>query len=219
MAQLLSNDIDPDGDVLRILDFDASGTLGSVSFIDGQFYYSAAGAFDHLLAGEVAEDRFRYRVADPDGLVSEAEVVIAVAGVAVRSVPVVIHATGSGGPVAMPEFAVFADGVEIGSGRISVARNVCLVDIAEGSPLYERFEFTAGPDLPDSLEIRFANNGRDPVSGRDLDLSVDRIEIGDRTYQSEKDGWFVALKPVFSGHDGYRETLFVNGSLHFDDLG
>ena len=121
--------------------------------------------------------------------------------------------------MALPEFVVLADGVEIGRGRVSAAYNGWLGAIPEGSADYERFAFDAGPDHPDHVEIRFVNDGCDPVTRRAVNLAIDRIEVGGSTYQAEEDGWFVAQNPNDSKQDGPRETLFEEGSLHFFDLG
>ena len=63
---LLANDSDPDGDPLSVIDFDASDTIGSVSWDQdaGEFTYDPAGQFNYLGAGETATDTFSYTISD-----------------------------------------------------------------------------------------------------------------------------------------------------------
>ncbi|MGH0002216.1 VCBS domain-containing protein [Pseudovibrio ascidiaceicola] len=56
--------IDPDASDTATITFDASGTTGDVSLVDGKFQYDPNGQFEHLAAGETAIDTFTYTVSD-----------------------------------------------------------------------------------------------------------------------------------------------------------
>ncbi|SFL26782.1 VCBS repeat-containing protein, partial [Pseudovibrio ascidiaceicola] len=56
--------IDPDAADTATITFDASGTTGEVSLIDGKFQYDPNGQFEHLAVGETATDTFTYTVSD-----------------------------------------------------------------------------------------------------------------------------------------------------------
>jgi VCBS repeat-containing protein len=78
---LLGNDTDPNGDQLRIVSTNTSGTLGLVAFQpDGSFGYDAFGKFDDLGPGETATDSFSYTISDQQGGSDTATVTITVSG-------------------------------------------------------------------------------------------------------------------------------------------
>ncbi|WP_244649761.1 VCBS domain-containing protein [Pseudovibrio japonicus] len=51
----------------HIVTFDASGTTGEVSHLDGKFFYDPNGQFEHLAVGETANDSFTYTIDDGNG--------------------------------------------------------------------------------------------------------------------------------------------------------
>jgi VCBS repeat-containing protein len=76
----LLNDLDIDGDTLAIVGLDLKGMQGTViEDDDGTLIYDPNGAFDSLLDGETATDRFVYLVSDGTETVSS-EVIITITG-------------------------------------------------------------------------------------------------------------------------------------------
>jgi predicted extracellular nuclease/uncharacterized protein YjiK len=83
-AQLLGNDVDPEGGALRITSVNTVGTLGSVQFdaaTQTLQYVADDDSFDQLGNGAQAFDRFSYTVSDAQGLSSTATVQVSVNGV------------------------------------------------------------------------------------------------------------------------------------------
>jgi VCBS repeat-containing protein len=79
---LLDNDSDVDGDTLTVLDYDTSGTLGSVMVnSNGSFSYNPNGQFENLAAGETATDTFWYTISDGNDANDSASVAITIHGV------------------------------------------------------------------------------------------------------------------------------------------
>ncbi|WP_063293315.1 VCBS domain-containing protein [Pseudovibrio sp. Ad5] len=58
---------DADSSDTHTITFDAIGTTGEVSLIDGKFQYDPNGQFEHLAVGETATDTFTYTVDDGNG--------------------------------------------------------------------------------------------------------------------------------------------------------
>nr|WP_063293316.1 Ig-like domain-containing protein [Pseudovibrio sp. Ad46] len=56
--------IDLDASDTATITFDASGTTGEVSLVNGKFRYDPNGQFEHLAVGETATDIFTYTVSD-----------------------------------------------------------------------------------------------------------------------------------------------------------
>ena len=78
---VLSNDTDPDGDILAVDSFDASAILGTVTDLGyGVFGYDPNGQFDYLGAGEQAADTFTYIASDGNGGTDTATVTITITG-------------------------------------------------------------------------------------------------------------------------------------------
>ncbi|WP_068089300.1 ExeM/NucH family extracellular endonuclease [Polycladidibacter stylochi] len=78
---LLANDIDPDGDPLSLHDVETVSANGiAVQIIDEQIVYDPGTAYDHLGAGESAQDQISYEVTDGQGSVSTAVVTIEITG-------------------------------------------------------------------------------------------------------------------------------------------
>ena len=78
----LINDIDAGGDVLTISGLDTLDTIGKVTLNpDGTLTYDPNGQFEGLGTGDTATDRFIYSIADGDGGVDSAAVVVTITGV------------------------------------------------------------------------------------------------------------------------------------------
>ena len=88
---VLANDTDADGDLLQVrevagqtISVGATLTLASGAQVtlntDQSLTYFQNGAFDALNTGQSAQDQFSYRVADPDGALSTADVTVTIAG-------------------------------------------------------------------------------------------------------------------------------------------
>ena len=81
-ASVLSNDTDPNGDILTVLSFDDSGTIGEVTDKgDGTFDYDPNGQFEDLDTGDQDTDSFTYTVSDGNGGMDTATVTITINGV------------------------------------------------------------------------------------------------------------------------------------------
>ncbi|QDT63860.1 Ig-like domain-containing protein [Calycomorphotria hydatis] len=78
---LLSNDTDPDGDSLSVINVNYAGTKGTVTVHEnGTFSYHSSGALNYLAAGQSAIDTFTYTVIDSRGKTDTARVSIKVIG-------------------------------------------------------------------------------------------------------------------------------------------
>ena len=79
-VDVLSNDTDADiADTVRVLEFDASATTGSViDNGDESFTYDSRGHFDHLREGESTTETFTYRVVDDRGAESAASATVTI---------------------------------------------------------------------------------------------------------------------------------------------
>jgi len=81
-ANVLTNDSDPDGGLLVVLDVDTTGTVGQVSDNgDGTFDFDPHAQFDWLAAGENTTDSFYYTVSDGQGGSDTALVTILITGI------------------------------------------------------------------------------------------------------------------------------------------
>ncbi len=81
-GNVLSNDTDPDGDLLTVQSVDTSGTQGTVTNNgDGTFDYDPNGLFESLGTGDTASDTFTYTVDDGQGNSDTATVTITINGV------------------------------------------------------------------------------------------------------------------------------------------
>jgi VCBS repeat-containing protein len=80
-GNVLTNDVDADGDTLFVDSFDTAGTWGLVTYNgDGTFSYDPDGWFDDLVYGEVAFDFFEYTISDGNGGFSTSTVTITILG-------------------------------------------------------------------------------------------------------------------------------------------
>lgn len=125
-----------------------------------------------------------------------------------------VFAGGIGGVTRSPRFALRVDGVLIDSAEIADPQT--RAEVRAGGYAVDRFDFEIADDASAGVvEIVFLNNSVDPVSGEDLALFVDAIELAGSRYESETDGFFTANR-VGPGRDGPREELHWNGVLSFD---
>jgi Ca2+-binding RTX toxin-like protein len=127
---------------------------------------------------------------------------------------IVVRAGGEGGPGEGPKFTVRIAGVEIGSAEI--ANPQAADSWRAGTLAYTDYVFRHDAALAGGrIEIEFFNDGRDPVTGADRNLFVDRIETQGRTLQAELDGYFTPSSGDLVDRVGPREALFWNGVLAF----
>jgi len=78
---VLSNDSDPDGQVIQLAGIDDTNTIGQVLVSGNSVFYNPNGQFESLGIGEVATDTFTYTVSDTQGGSSEATVSVTIRGV------------------------------------------------------------------------------------------------------------------------------------------
>jgi len=79
---VLSNDLDLDGDALTVTSIDTSGSTGIFTLnIDGEISYDPAGGFNYLAAGETATDTVTYTVTDGNGSITTAEFTVTITGI------------------------------------------------------------------------------------------------------------------------------------------
>jgi predicted extracellular nuclease/2',3'-cyclic-nucleotide 2'-phosphodiesterase (5'-nucleotidase family) len=125
-----------------------------------------------------------------------------------------IVAAGDGYEIA-PEFEVVVDGASLGTYAIE-SPQTAEERLANGRS-WETFVFELD-EAPESVAIHFSNDGGWSV-GKDINLYVDGIGIGENWFESEVDGFYErAYAGAPDSHDGPRESLYWNGVLTFDDL-
>lgn len=128
---------------------------------------------------------------------------------------ITVHAGGTGGPELRPEFDVYINGSLIGSGEISDPQTDA--ERRTVGTAYDSFVFNAPTFSEDifTVDIVFANDGRDPISREDANLFIDKITVSDVDYEAEVSGFFTPDNPG-AGRAGPREALWWNGTLTFD---
>ncbi len=126
---------------------------------------------------------------------------------------VALRLGGTGGPAHRPAFRVWADGVLVGEGVIDAPQT--RADWRAGGRDWTDFTFAVDA-APETLEIAFINDGRDPLTGEDVNLFVDRAVFGGKLWEAETDGWYIPDRLV-AGRDGPRENLWWNGTLRFGE--
>jgi hypothetical protein len=65
--EVLLNDLEFDGDPLRVSNMDTSNTLGTVKLNDGTFTYDSSVAFADLDEGETGDETFSCTISDGKG--------------------------------------------------------------------------------------------------------------------------------------------------------
>ena len=81
-VDVLTNDVDADGNTLSVLSVDGSNTTGQVTLnADGTISYDPNGQFEDLNNGDAASDSFSYTVSDGNGGTSTTTVGIVISGV------------------------------------------------------------------------------------------------------------------------------------------
>ncbi len=80
VAELLNNDLNHSDINFSLTSFDSTGSLGSVSLVDGEIVYNPNSQFDALGAGESAIDSFTYTITDEQGQTATANVDITIKG-------------------------------------------------------------------------------------------------------------------------------------------
>ena len=82
-ATLLENDTDPDTNGkagLRVQALQSDGLRGKLELRGERVWYEVGQAFNYLMVGQTAEERFQYTIADEHGATSSASVVIVIRG-------------------------------------------------------------------------------------------------------------------------------------------
>jgi VCBS repeat-containing protein len=143
VIDVLSNDTDVDaGDTKTLVSVNTSGTVGSVSIVDGKVSYDPGAAFQSLGAGATATDTFTYTMKDSAGATSTATVTMTVTGV--NDAPVAVADSGSatedGGAVVIDVLSNDTD-VDAGDTRtlvsVSTAGTTGSVSIVDGKVSYD----------------------------------------------------------------------------------
>ncbi|GAB3462766.1 hypothetical protein GCM10027321_24720 [Massilia terrae] len=81
VVDVLANDTDVDaGDTKTLVSVDATGTVGSVSIVDGKVKYDPGSHFQELGAGATATDTFSYTIKDSAGVTQTAKVTMTIDG-------------------------------------------------------------------------------------------------------------------------------------------
>jgi VCBS repeat-containing protein len=82
IVNVLANDTDVDaGDTKALVSLDSTGTVGTVSIVDGKVKYDAGTHFQSLGAGSTATDTFSYTMKDSAGVEQTAHVTMTIDGV------------------------------------------------------------------------------------------------------------------------------------------
>jgi hypothetical protein len=156
---------------------------------------------------------------DLDDPASTAALIRGGQAVAISSVPgssdntLTVRAGGTGTAAVPPQFEVLVDGVSLGVRSITspIAPPFAINKDAN----YQDYGFTFAGPAPDTVQIRYLNDGTS--GGINRDLFVDYIKLNGTTYESEVDGFFQPNNPN-SPLGGPRQSLYVNGVLTFDEL-
>ena len=80
-VNVLANDADPENQTLSVGAVDTTGTVGCVTNNGSNVIYDPNGQFEHLGAGETAQDSFSYTVSDGNGGTDTATVTVTITGV------------------------------------------------------------------------------------------------------------------------------------------
>jgi Ca2+-binding RTX toxin-like protein len=125
-----------------------------------------------------------------------------------------VRAAGEAGPGEGPKFLVRIGGVQIGAIEIDPAQSP--LSIQQNGLAYRDYSFTHDPTLVgERIDIVFFNDGRDPVTGDDRNLYVDRVVANGRILEAETDGNFTPMWAGGSATPGPREALYWDGTLTF----
>ncbi|MGF1657927.1 MAG: ExeM/NucH family extracellular endonuclease [Rubrimonas sp.] len=128
-----------------------------------------------------------------------------------------VIASGTGDASRSPMFEVFADGVSLGVQTIAEVQT--WRERRADGPIWESFVFDLDEAPAESVEIVYFNDRGRQRGAEDVNLFVDAIEIGDRRFESEIDGFFERAWSVGAEFkNGPREALYWNGTLSFEDL-
>jgi VCBS repeat-containing protein len=143
VVDVLANDTDVDaGDTKTLVSVNTSGTVGSVSIVDGKVSYDPGAHFQSLGAGATATDTFSYTMKDSAGVTSTATVTMTINGV--NDGPVAVAdsgaATEDGKAVVIDVLANDTD-VDAGDTRtlvsVSTAGTTGSVSIVDGKVSYD----------------------------------------------------------------------------------
>ena len=118
-VSLVANDTDIDGDVLSVTAVGTTGTLGSVSLVNGDVSYAAGSAFQYLKAGQTATDSFTYTISDGRGGTSTATETVTIVGA--NDGPVAVNDKISAVAGAATTFAVIGNDTDIDGDTLSIA--------------------------------------------------------------------------------------------------
>ena len=190
---VLSNDDDPDGDMIEIIDVNQNNTAGWLKLNpDGTFDYNPNRQFESLDAGETAVDSFTYTISDGNGGTDTVTVNITITGVEDEPGDVL---TGDENPNSLTGY-IRADMIS-GLGGDDTLRGGIHDDTLDGGADNDRLQGQAGNDTI------FGGTGVDTVNGGNGD---DYIEGGDdNDYLNGNDGSDTI-------HGGLGDDFFSGGS-------
>ncbi len=126
----------------------------------------------------------------------------------------VVRAGGTGTGAIPPQFEVFADGVSLGLRSITAPVEATSFN-TQNDALFQDYAFAFSGPAPETVGIRYLNDGT--TGGINRNLYVDYIDVNGQRFESEAAGFFTPnnQNPALGGA---RESLFVNGTLVFDEL-
>lgn len=81
IINVLTNDTDPENDLLNITSVNTTGTIGTVINNGNTLTYNPGDAFQYLAAGQTATTNFSYTISDTNGSTSSANVGVTITGV------------------------------------------------------------------------------------------------------------------------------------------
>ncbi|WP_057462811.1 VCBS domain-containing protein, partial [Pseudovibrio sp. POLY-S9] len=184
---------DADSSDTHTITFDASGTTGEVSLVDGKFQYDPNGQFEHLAVGETATDTFTYTIDDGNGGVVTKTVTITINGA--NDAPVVnavfgfsyMVSEGNGGMVMKTVLATEEDSQ-------LVAKSISTSPAGDTSVLFTP-EFT-DTDTTDQLSLSF-----------DTSETIGSVMLVDGKFKYDQNGQFEHLAAGEIATDTFSYTV------------
>ena len=126
---------------------------------------------------------------------------------------VTVFAGGSGDAAGAPLFEVYADGALLGAREIFATQS--MDEIRDDGVDYAAYVFAHAGPAPSRVEIRYLNDSAGAPGAEDLNLFVDKVVFGGRSYESETEGDFQHWADRVEV-EGPREELYWNGVLSFE---
>lgn len=119
--------------------------------------------------------------------------------------------TGFGGDT--PSFNVVVDGVVVGGASIETP--ITNAARRSGAYTWETFEFQLRDPTPSRVEIVYYNDDT-AANGEDLNLSIEKIAIGDTVLEARIDGFYTPDNPERWSFAGPAQNMAWNGVMAFD---